>query len=438
MRKKLLFVCAIALAAAFTACSNDELAGGSRQNASKGAINFSPMLNKSTRSNVVTTAPKLGSFAVSAFWAEAITTGKDVDGKKVFIAGSALAGTDTYAVGDPFSSLAKTKIVYKEGGWDYDDATQMAYWPFREKVVDKEYTGDIPLNFVAVSPAAAADVTGIDLKVAGSIPYTVPAIEDQADLCYAVSQGKVQKDGVVNLYFKHALSQMIFKAKMGTGMKVTIKSIEILNMKNSATYNLPAASVVATAEGEATQGSWTNIGNTKDNYQGFTTAAGYIAIPDSSAGNEAYSTQLTGEGQEIIFLPQEAKAGELAGNLGTAWSPNDNVAPKDAQNIVLKITCKASRGGTALIGSCIEGAANEYAVRYFPINTTWLQGKKYIYTLLFGGVSDPENPNPTGDNPGDDTPGGYDEDGNVTPPTVPISFSAQVEDWTPVHSNVSF
>lgn len=438
MKTKLLFVCALALVTAFTACSNEELAGVSRQNAPNGAINFSPMLNKSTRSNVVTTAPKLGSFAVSAFWAEAITTGKDVDGKKVFIAGSALAENETYAVGDPFGTLAKTKIVYKEGGWDYDDATQMAYWPFREKVADKEYSGDVPLNFVAVSPAAAADVTGVDLKVAGSIPYTVPAIEDQADLCYAVSQGKVQKDGVVNLYFKHALSQMIFKAKMGTGMKVSIKSIEILNMKNSATYNLPAASVEATAEGEASQGSWTNIGTTKDNYQGFTAAAGYLDIPDASAGNEAYSTQLTGEGQEIIFLPQEAKAGEVAGNPGTAWSPNDGVAPKDAQNILLKITCKASRGGTALIGSCIEGADDEYAERYFPINTTWLQGKKYIYTLLFGGVSDPENPDPTGDNPGDDTPGGYDEDGKVTPPTVPISFSAQVEDWTPVHSNVSF
>ena len=91
----------------------------------------------------------------------------------------------------------------------------------------------------------------------------------------------------------------------------------------------------------------------------------------------------------------------------------------------------------------VEGS-DGYTTTYFPLAAKWYMGKLYAYTLLFGGVADPDKPtttDPENPDPGsgdDDNPGGYTEDGEVKAPSVPITFTASVSDWETQTVDVDF
>ena len=61
------------------------------------------------------------------------------------------------------------------------------------------------------------------------------------------------------------------------------------------------------------------------------------------------------------------------------------------------------------------GSASEYKTIYVPFGDTWEQGKRYIYTLIFGG--------------------GYDEQGEAV--LNPIQFNAETTEWVDANSNVN-
>ena len=95
----------------------------------------------------------------------------------------------------------------------------------------------------------------------------------------------------------------------------------------------------------------------------------------------------------MLFVPQKL----------TKWIvPSTTTAANDAKQSYLKINCKIKQGGAFLFGS-----NTEYKDLYVPFEADWQPGKRYIYTLIFGG--------------------GYDADGN--PILQPINFEAAVDDW---------
>lgn len=78
--------------------------------------------------------------------------------------------------------------------------------------------------------------------------------------------------------------------------------------------------------------------------------------------------------------------------------------------ILLEIACKIRQSGAYLLGS-----ASEYKTIYVPFGDTWEQGKRHIYTLIFGG--------------------GYDDQGEAV--LNPIQFDAETTGWVDADKDVN-
>ena len=93
----------------------------------------------------------------------------------------------------------------------------------------------------------------------------------------------------------------------------------------------------------------------------------------------------------------------------TAWAvrETDTNTPQKADDATpkqsyLEIACKIKQSEVYL-----HGSATDYAILYVPFGASWEPGKRYVYTLIFGG--------------------GYDDKGNEI--LKPIEFEAETEDW---------
>lgn len=86
-----------------------------------------------------------------------------------------------------------------------------------------------------------------------------------------------------------------------------------------------------------------------------------------------------------------------------AWNPSHDInTAKTNKESYLSIDCKISIGDVYYSGS-----ESSYGKLYVPFGADWEPGKRYVYTLIFGG--------------------GYDEHGQ--PILTPITFEPSVEDW---------
>ena len=95
----------------------------------------------------------------------------------------------------------------------------------------------------------------------------------------------------------------------------------------------------------------------------------------------------------MLLVPQKLTKWDLSGNTDAA---------NKAKQSYLKITCKIKQSGAYLLGS--DTAFDEL---YVPFGADWQPGKRYIYTLIFGG--------------------GYDKDAHQI--LKPINFDAEVKAW---------
>ena len=98
----------------------------------------------------------------------------------------------------------------------------------------------------------------------------------------------------------------------------------------------------------------------------------------------------------ILTIPQILTAWDVKGEKKTKAEADA------AKQSYLEISCKIQQSGVYLCGS-----ANAYGTIYVPFGASWEPGKRYIYTLIFGG--------------------GYDADGNAI--LKPIEFDADTTDW---------
>lgn len=274
------------------------------------------------------------------------------------------------------------QISHDGSKWDYANASDVSYWP------------SSALNIYAVSPATHANLTpGFGTSTALNFTYTASETNsEQADVMYASKLAFSKPgDATVPLKFKHALSQIVFKGKAATSMTVRIKSIKVHNLKKSGTFAFPA---VETADGSA-QGSWTLTGTADADY-----VVGTVSNPplNEVTINGATLTDLTKSDGVLLVLPQTA----------TKWTTTEAsavpISTAETNNqCYLEIDLKLSQNGVLLIGD-----ASNYGKVYVPFGgTAWEAGKKYIYTLNFGG--------------------GYKDDGTVM--LTPMKFLPTVEEW---------
>ena len=273
-------------------------------------------------------------------------------------------------------------IVYNNGKWDYDNASDLRYWPTEA------------LDFYAFNPGTVSEdmmmnymweVSGTVQKISYTCidEYGANTGHANYDVMYAIAKGqeKDMNNGIVKFNFKHILSQVVFKAKTEyENMQVNIKEIKIHNIKFSGVFTLPA-----TAE---EMGSWSVNDVNAPKF-------GVVQNANIEVNGNATATDISTD-TPMLNIPQRL----------TAWTvsaPNKSKLEADnAKQCYLEIACKIQQSGAYLLGS-----ADNYGTIYVPFGATWEPGKRYIYTLIFGG--------------------GYTDQGEAV--LNPIQFDAETTGW---------
>lgn len=266
------------------------------------------------------------------------------------------------------------------GKWSYTNQADLKYWP----------TGS--LNFYAVSPVSDNNIFSWQISqntkkisVFTSDEYENPKDNpDNIDVMYAISknQTKSLNGGTVHMQFRHVLSQVTFKARTQTAnMEVIIEGVKICNVNFSGTFTLPPT------DADPTQGNWTLSTVPLSNF---------TAVKGKSIDIGNTDTEVSIDGP-MLFIPQK-----LTKWATTAASPKTTDQADNDKQSYLEISCKIK-----LDGSYIIGDENKFGKLYVPFGADWQPGKRYVYTLIFGG--------------------GYDENGNSI--LTPINFTADTKEW---------
>lgn len=277
------------------------------------------------------------------------------------------------------------KIVYNTTAWDYDDPDKVAYWPT---------SGDV--DFYAVSPAFtdelvyysfAYDMTSDAKTITYATADEYKTGATNHDVMYAVAKGRNKANNgtsPVQMKFKHILSQVVFKAKTTSSiLEVDVQSVKIHNFAVGGKFTLP--------EEDPKMSDWT-----------LSPLMGAYTVKLNAANvktNDAV-VDLSDMNSPMMMIPQQLTKWSTYSS-GTAVPKHEADTKKECY---LEISMKLKQNDSYLIGS-----ATEYKTVYVPFDngTGWEPGKRYIYTLIFGG--------------------GYDDQGE--PILSPITFDAATADW---------
>lgn len=372
MKGKKFFLVLSAMALA-TGCSNDETIEMNGED----RIDFSVTAGKLTRATATTTS------TIDTFKVWAITDNK------------------TYMDG---ITVNKT-----DGKWTYSGTK---FWP--ETVVD----------FFAVSPATpqsgTVTVNTTDRKIESYVA------NGKEDLLYAMNAAETKdghKNAPVSVNFRHALSQIVFKVKnTNNSIKVEVKGIKVEGVADTSTLtwatattgpNMPETETNADTETGNTWGTW---GIRRGN-------ATYIAVNLNNActvdNTAEYLTSDEGNGA-LFLMPQTL-------NPWLTTDATDNTV-KITGTARLLVNCKITDTASGITLWPESGDYGEVAISLSNPNNDphkgngnthdrWMQGKKYIYTLIFG-EGGGYDPTPDPDDP--DKP---------EPVLVPITFTVSVDNF---------
>ncbi len=339
------------------------------------------------------------------------------------------AATDgkTYFENESFSQKGGT------GNWTID-GDFARFWPSTE------------VSFFAVKNQTAykGDVFA-DVAWNGGTPTIAFTVEKpvqteaskQQDLLYAYTKAtkNVQdNECVANLNFRHALSQVVFKAQnKNKNIYVEISEVQVANLKTTGTFTFPTevtddqslnkkhdqSGVIA--DNDPSFGKWGNLSTPAE----FTTtgAFGPIPVPCNKKVGDVVSAvgpvnltnnegTATGEGSveaneqqnktlSLIVLPQELDAATI----------NSTKKP-GTEGAYFKVTClvKNVAKGDGLAATAKDVTLYNGDI-YIPVKIGWKVGKKYIYTFVFSEKGH----------------AGYDEKGNDV--LIPIEFNVTVDDF---------
>ena len=375
MKKSTVMLWAI-FGALLMGCSDEEIANV--ETSSRNAIGFNVLSNAAETRATPTTPSNLTNtdFDVFAFTAD----------------GTAFMGkVDTDFGHDGVN------IVYNNGKWDYKNASDLRYWP----------TG--ALDFYAFNPGTVSEdmmmnymweASGTVQKISYTCidEYGANTGHANYDVMYAMAKGQTKdmNNGIVKFNFKHILSQVVFKAKTQyDNMQVDINMIKIHNVKMGGFFTLPA-----TADGT---GSWSDPADLPSEVSGlgkFTVVKDVnITVKSNTIATDISTTT------PMLNRPQELTAWKVSETATKSKLEADN-----AKQCYLEIACKIRQSGAYLLGS-----ASEYKTIYVPFGDTWEQGKRHIYTLIFGG--------------------GYDDQGEAV--LNPIQFDAETTGWVDADKDVN-
>ena len=307
--------------------------------------------------------------------------------------------------------ISDDKIERKgsEAPYTWENSTGTRYWP--EDAVDFYAHVNAGTTFALNSGAPAFH------------NFTVEsAVGSQVDLLYAVKKGETKETTPVQLNFRHALSQIVFKARNESeNIFVQIKGVKVKNVKNSGTYTFPTTTdpnlpTSGTADSE-NRGSWA-LADTKAEYN----VTFNLTDVKGSKTNPTVVNLTDEKGTALMLMPQTTNAWNPETNPDPDGSTAGSEATTDTYLLVDCVIYNVSGEGSDLPGDnvCLwgDGSNGSYTTKELaiPVKFDWKEGHKYTYTLVFGNGN-----------------GGYDPDpedpDNPEPVLVPISFEVTVDEF---------
>lgn len=359
-------------------------------------------------------------------------------------------GFHVSAISDGQSYINGDDIKKQDGKWVNTDGTR--YWP--EDAVDfyAHVNGGTTYQWSVSAGKASAKFE--NFTVAGQVA-------NQVDLLYAVKTGqkKPATETPVTLNFRHALSQILFQARNDSkNLYVEIAGVKVVNVGNTNTFTFPSANTEKHYGGDVdgdhsgygpTDGVYDPDGDetyedSEDDPANITYDGSWGTWNTLSGGNTTYEIDLSsnaivkGDGNLVSLTTKNDENKEysslallLLPQTTTAWVPS-TTSPVPTENNIgsyFLVDCKIynvageeynSESDVCLWGKPQDGGytTKELAI---PVAFTWEQGKKYVYTLVFGNGNGGYDPDPEEPDPED-----------PKPVLVPISYQITVDDFDPI------
>lgn len=276
-------------------------------------------------------------------------------------------------------------IVNNNGNWIDQSGTR--YWP-SEGTLDfyAEVNGDDEFAFNEGAPTFNNFTVNSD-------------VAKQVDLMYAVSKGLDKEDGTVSLNFRHALSQVCFRAKNNTKtLSVVIKGVSVGHLTNGGTFTFPTTDTDQNYEHpqhgdevdpDAPQlngGTWALNATYGTQYDVMLDKAVTVA-PNSQVVNLTCpgDDHANGFTKVLTLMPQEV----------AAWNPQQTGTTYNGAYFLIDLTIlNISDADEEVASQVYKGKAA------IPVEVDWEQGYRYIYTFVFdeggngGWTPDPDDPQP--------------------------------------------
>ena len=394
MKKFILAVPAL-LALAAVSCTKSEVL-----ESNDGEIRFNVVANNATKADAIyCNNNKPSEFTVYA---------ESSDGK-------------TYINGD--------KITSPDGGNTWVNESGTRFWP-----------NAFSLNFYAVVNGDIKwNVEAEGTAPASIVDFTVPTdVAAQKDLLYAVKTDQAKTDGAdkmdaVALNFRHALSQIVFNAKnTNENLYVEVSGVSIVNVANKNTFAFPVANTdnnMEDADHDGSFGNEINYDGSWGKWNALTSGATVYPVNFETVKVEGNKTLVDLTTNATIKDEYNTNALLMLPQTSTAWNPADVPAPGVIGN--------ADNGSYFLVNCAIYNVSgdsfdpdvdtplwakkDEHKQVAIPMTINWEQGKKYIYTFIFGEgggyIPDPD-PDPDPDDP--------------DPVLIPVTFEVTVDDFVEV------
>ena len=255
------------------------------------------------------------------------------------------------------------------------------------------YWGAEALNFHAyVNGTYSRDANGAYFK--GFEPAANAT--EQLDLLYSVKNDVYRE--TVKLNFRHALSQIVFRAWNKSSLNVTISGVTIGHINSKGDFTFPTVNTEDNYENHELmadptkqlegQGTWDNVADSE--FKNYTAKLNesITFTPNSEVGmitnvNHKPESENNPKGDlSMLLLPQQTKA----------WDPSQTGAAFNGAYFLLDVEFTNDKGELMNYKGITQAV--------IPADILWKQGVRYIYTFIFedggngGYTPDPENPEP--------------------------------------------
>ena len=356
--KKSLFLVAIA-ATALASCTSDELVQVNNGNEIKFAIAAD---NDSRAATVFCNANLMPGFQVYA--------GYQNEG-----------AWSTFIEEDLITVLSDGKCTQSE----------TRYWPEKGTL---DFYGLVNLNGDGYTLESASNLDdqitwGVETPVVNDFTPNTD-VTKQTDLLYAVATGKSSSSAPVLMNFRHALSQIEFRAKNDNpALQVFVSAVRIGQTYAKGSYTLPKRSTednlvdhtvdkdddYALEHENANRGTWAVDTDAKaDYYVPFNeVSVAYGTTQDLTISTDGAQTN----NNSLLLIPAME-----SGSATTAWDPaSDNNTAYNGTYIA--VYCKILNVAGDSYDAATDVAVLHEGWAVIPASFKWKQGKKYIYTINF-------------------------------------------------------